>query len=130
MISPEGIEMDPEKISAVKDWETSTCIRDVQCFLGFAYFPRRFIEGFSRTCTSLFNLLKKADAAPPDNPKDSTDASDYVVSGIGLSQCHLQEDGKSILHPIAFQSEKMSPAECNYGIGDKELLAIVACLEK
>ena len=24
----------------------------------------------------------------------------------------------------------MSPAECNYGIGDKELLAIVACLEK
>ena len=24
----------------------------------------------------------------------------------------------------------MTPAECNYGIGDKELLAIIACLEK
>ena len=27
-------------------------------------------------------------------------------------------------------SEKMSPAECNYGIGDKELLAIIVALEK
>ena len=34
------------------------------------------------------------------------------------------------MHPVAFLSEKMSPAECNYGIGDKELLAILACLEK
>ena len=31
---------------------------------------------------------------------------------------------------MAFLSEKMSPAECNYGIDDKELLAIVTCLEK
>ena len=70
VISPEGIEMDPEKVSAVKDWETPTCIRDVQCFLGFAHFYRRFINGFSRTCTPRFNLLKKFDSpsAPPDNP--------------------------------------------------------------
>ena len=57
-----------------------------------------------------------------------TDASHYVVSGI-LSQKHL-EIGKLVLHPVAYLSEKMSPAECNYGIADKELLAIVACLEK
>ena len=59
-----------------------------------------------------------------------TDASDYVVSGI-LSQRHLNpESGKSTLHPVAYLSEKMTSAECNYGIGDKELLAIVASLEK
>ena len=59
-----------------------------------------------------------------------TDASDYVVSGI-LSQRHPDPlTGDSILHPVAFLSEKMTPAECNYGIGDKELLAIIACLEK
>ena len=46
VISPDGISMDPEKVSAVKDWETPTCIRDVQCFLGFANFYGRFIEGF------------------------------------------------------------------------------------
>ena len=55
--------------------------------------------------------------------------SDYVISGI-LSQKHLHHDpasGKTqfILHPVAYMSEKMITAECNYGIGDKELLAIV-----
>ena len=59
VISPDGISMDPEKVSAVKDWEAPTCIRDVQCFLGFTNFYRTFIEGFSRTCTPLYNLLKK-----------------------------------------------------------------------
>ena len=61
-----------------------------------------------------------------------TDASDYVVSGI-LSQRHpdpAKPETRGALHPVAFLSEKMSPAECNYGIGDKELLAIMACLEK
>ena len=61
-----------------------------------------------------------------------TDASDYVVSGI-LSQRHpdpANPDGRGTLHPVAFLSEKISPAEYNYGIGDKELLAIITCLEK
>ena len=60
------------------------------------------------------------------------DASDYVVSGI-LSQRHPdapKPDGLGTLHQVAFLSEKMSPAECNYGIGHKELLAIIACLDK
>ena len=39
------------------------------------------------------------------------------------------ENGKPILHPVAYLSEKMSPDECNYGISDKKLLAIVASLE-
>ena len=48
-----------------------------------------------------------------------TDPSDYVVSGI-LSQRHpdpVKPDCRGSLHPVAFLSEKMSPAECNYGIG-------------
>src|SRR5260221_7422071 len=49
-----------------------------------------------------------------------TDASDFVTSGI-LSQ----PDDNQIMHPIAFISAKMTPAECNYSIEDKELLAIV-----
>ena len=57
-----------------------------------------------------------------------TDASDYMVSGI-LSQRHYISV-KSTLHLVAYLSEKMTSMECNYGIGDKELLAIVACLEK
>ena len=48
-----------------------------------------------------------------------TDASDYAQECI-LSQFH----GKR-LHPVAFHSRKLSPAERNYDIHDKELLAIL-----
>ncbi|KAI0995935.1 hypothetical protein K3495_g12247 [Podosphaera aphanis] len=49
-----------------------------------------------------------------------TDASDFVTAAI-LSQ--YDDSGK--LRPVAFMSEKMLPAECNYEIFDKELLALV-----
>ena len=47
VISQDGIEMDPEKVSAVNNWEIPKTIQDVQCFLGFANFYRRLIKGNS-----------------------------------------------------------------------------------
>ena len=49
-----------------------------------------------------------------------TDASDFTLGAI-LSQ----RDHENRLHPVAFHSRKFSPAEINYEIHDKELLAIV-----
>jgi len=49
-----------------------------------------------------------------------TDASDFAI-GVVLSQ----RDKKGRLHPVAFHSRKFQPAEINYEIHDKELLAIV-----
>lgn len=146
--------MDPEKVNAVLNWETPKSVKDIQCFLGFANFYRRFINKYSHLCQPLFNLLRKDvpfawnstceevfkllkkafTSAPflrhfdPDlETLVETDGSDYVTSGI-LSQKHLENE-KLVLHPIAFISEKMFPAEFTYGVGDKELLAILA-LEK
>ena len=53
-----------------------------------------------------------------------TDSSDFVTGGT-LSQ--IGNDSK--LHPVAYYSRKMLPAESNYEIYDKELLAIINCLE-
>ena len=53
-----------------------------------------------------------------------TDASDFVVAGV-LSQKH----GNGVLKPVAYFSKKMTPAECNYMIYDKELLAIIKSFE-
>ena len=61
VISQQGIDMDLEKVSAVLNWEVLKTIQDVQCFLGFANFYKRFIEGYSRICTPIFNLLKTVD---------------------------------------------------------------------
>ena len=52
-----------------------------------------------------------------------TDFSDFVTVDV-LSQIH-----NSVLWPVAFFSKKMSLAECNYMIHDKELLAIVKSFE-
>ena len=53
------------------------------------------------------------------------DASDYFSPGI-LSQ--IADDG--LLHPVAFVSKKHSPAEYNYEIYDKELMAIIRSFEE
>jgi len=53
------------------------------------------------------------------------DASKYVCSGI-VSQ--HDEDGK--FRPIAYRSKAMAPAECNYDVHDKKLLAIVQALKE
>ena len=52
------------------------------------------------------------------------DSSDYVTGGI-LSQ--YNEDG--VLHPVVYFLKWLSPAECNYKIYDKELLAIIRYFE-
>ena len=54
-----------------------------------------------------------------------TNSSDYVNAGV-LSQ----PDNNGILHPVAYFSQRMSPAECNYEIYDKELLAIIRCFKE
>ena len=54
-----------------------------------------------------------------------TDASKYVCTGILSQEC---EDGK--WRPVAYRSKTMKPAECNYDVHDKELLAIVQALKE
>jgi len=148
----DGIKMDPAKIQTIVEWEPPKTLKQVQAFLGFCNFYRRFIRNFSKiakplvrltrkdvpfdfdeACKAAFALLKKTVTEGPvlahfDRTKKSyleTDSSDYVNSGV-LSQ--YGEDG--LLHPVAFFSKNLNPAECNYEIYDKELLAIVKCFEQ
>jgi hypothetical protein len=159
ILTSEGIKMDPAKIQTVLDWRLPTTLKELQAFLGFANFYRRFIVAFSyivRPLTDLtrgkngdirvnfpiapgsaaheaFERLKKAFTIAPvlahfDPSLETwleTDASDTVTAAV-LSQ--VQTDG--VLKPVAFISKKMSPAECNYAIYDKELMAIVRAFEE
>ncbi len=147
----ERLRIDPEKVDVFVNWPTPTNLKDVQQFVGFCNFYRRFIRDFSKTMKQLSNLNKKdcifrwsdAFAKALDKMKTlvtsapvlwhydrskppvlETDFSDYV-NGSMLSK----ENDDRILHPIAFYSKNLLPAECNYEIYDKELLAIVRCLE-
>ncbi len=53
--------MEEERIEAVKDWPESKSVRDIQVFLGFANFYRRFIQNFSRIAALLTLILQTTD---------------------------------------------------------------------
>ncbi len=48
VITPEQVCMEEDRIAIIKEWPMPKCHHDIQVFLGFANFYRRFIKGFSR----------------------------------------------------------------------------------
>jgi hypothetical protein len=58
-ISENSISMTSDKVKAVKSWPVPRNVKDVQGFLGFANFYRRFIQGFSKVCKPLTDLSRK-----------------------------------------------------------------------
>ena len=152
MVSLAGIDMDPAKIKSILEWPVPTSVKEVQSFLGFANFYRKFIDSYSRLAAPLTTLTIKsvrftwsnAAAAAfrslqqafttasilrhyqPDLPLTvEADASDFAL-GCVLSQ--PSADGH--LHPLCFYNMKFTSAELNHPIYDKELLALVAAFKQ
>ncbi|KAL0152607.1 hypothetical protein M9458_052330, partial [Cirrhinus mrigala] len=139
---------------AVTEWPQPTTIKELQRFLGFANFYRRFIRNYSTVASPLTSLLKdkpsklkwteeanqafvslkeRFTTAPILRHPDpnlpfviEVDASDCGIGAV-LSQRHGQP-GK--LHPCAFYSRKLTSAERNYDVGNKELLSMKAAIEE
>ena len=153
VISENSVKMDPAKVAGVAEWPTPTTKKEVQSFLGFTNFYRRFIQDFSHIARPLFNLTKndsdfrwssdeqsafdvlkeKITTSPilalPDNSRPfriEADSSDFATGAV-LSQ--QATDGVQ-WHPVAFLSKSLSQVERNYEIHDKEMLAIVRGLEE
>jgi len=151
IVSTGGIEVDPEKVSVVRDWKPPQTVRGIQSFLGFCNFYRRFIRDygviakplvqltktsvpfrFDKACWDAFEELKSRLTSsellrhydPEKQSMIETDASDGVIAGV-LSQQHGEE-----WYPVAYFSKTMLPAECNYEIHDKEMLAVVRSLDQ
>jgi hypothetical protein len=59
VISPEGITVDPGKVKEVLDWMQPTSVSEVQSFLGWVGYYRRFILNFSKIAKPITELLKK-----------------------------------------------------------------------
>ena len=121
--------MSEDKVKIILDWPTPRKVKDVQSFLGFANFYRRFIPYYSDIvvpltwltrkntpwkwtpqCQEAFDSLKKAFTSAPTLAQwkpgapliVETDASDYALAAI-LSM--VTNDG---VHPLAFLSRTFS----------------------
>lgn len=150
IIGHHKIRMDPKKTQAIADWPTLKSKKEVQQFLGFCNFYRRFIKDFSKIARPLtqlmgnvdfnwgdkeqkvFDLLKNTLCSSPvlsvyqnDLPLCvECDASNFALGAV-LSQ--LQEEK---WHPLAYYSKSLNETERNYEIYNKELMAVVSSLEE
>ena len=153
-VSPQGLIMDQTKVKAVLEWPIPTTTKKLQQFLGFANFYRRFIRNYSMTAAPLTSLLRGKPSSFPWTPAAQeafselkerfttasvlthpdpqlpfiveVDASEVGVGAV-LSQ-RVSHDQK--VHPCAFFSRRLTPAESRYGVGDRELLPVKLALEE
>jgi len=143
----ERLKMNSRKIQAVVEWSTFTNLTQMQFFIDFCNFYRRFIKNFSKivwsmiqltqkemifewnhACQTIFDHIKKWMTEAfilrhfNQNKKTilETDSFNYVNDDI-LSQY----DDKETLHLMIYYSKNLSLAECNYKIYDKKLLIII-----
>ena len=75
--------MEDERIEVVKNWPEPTSVRDIQVFIGFANFYRRFIQGFSRIAAPLTSMLKTTGSSEESAPKTFRADDDEVIGDGG-----------------------------------------------
>ena len=57
VITPEGVSMEDDRVATVRDWPAPRSHKEVQIFLGFANFYRRFISKYSKITRPMTDLL-------------------------------------------------------------------------
>ncbi|GJP45013.1 hypothetical protein CLOM_g4399 [Closterium sp. NIES-68] len=125
VVSTKGVKIDRKKIKTIQEWKPPSNIKELQSFLGFINYVRRFIPNMKQQAA--FDQLKIALTSPPvlrisdpERPYEvTTDASD-----IAIGEVLLQDFGDG-LQPVTYESWKLQGAEKNYMVYDKEMLVIV-----
>ncbi len=153
IIRPGQVRMDPKKVQAVLDWPVPTTVKEVQRFIGFANFYRKFVRNFSSVVAPLTALTKGSSTKFAWNSEAETAFLElkncftsapvlsipdpelpFIVevdaSDVGIGAVLSQRGKNDRLHPCAFLSHRLSPTERNYHVGDRELLAVKLALEE
>ena len=152
VIGKGGVSMNQKKVEVIMNWKVPSSKTEVQSFIGFANYYRRFIREFAKLARPLHQLTKKdtlfiwTDAAQEAfetlkhrfvtapiliyaNPKKQfiveTDASNFAIG------CVLSQYGDdNLIHPVAFYSCKLSDTETRWPIHDKELYGIIVAFRQ
>jgi hypothetical protein len=148
-----SIAPDEDKLEAVLSWPSPTNVKQLQGFLGFVNFYRRFIKDLAKMSIPLFELLRKdvpfvwskscqqafdylknsltsrpiLHVPDPEHPfRIECDASDFAIGAVLTQKDEIS--GKWL--PVAYFSRSLDAAERNYPVQEKELLALICSLRK
>lgn len=152
IISEEGVQPDPSKISSITEFPTPNNLKGLRAFLGLTGYYRRFSPEYAKAIQPLLELTRKhvrwkweqqhTDAMNDvkglfrcnimlHHPQKTgkyviyADASDYAVGSV-----LYQEDEQQELRVIAYASRVFKGAEKYYSTSEKEILAIVYALKQ
>ncbi|KAF1314684.1 reverse transcriptase, partial [Globisporangium splendens] len=151
-VGKSGVRVDPEKVKAIDDWPVPKNVKQLRQWLGLANYLHKYTRNYAALVQPLTQLLKKdvewkwskdhqttfeevkksLREAPvlalPNHDKPFhvvCDASDYTI-GCAL----MQHDDEGHERVVSYQSRQLRPAERNYPVHDKELLAMKYSLVK
>lgn len=146
VVSAKGIEVDEEKVKAIKDWPKPTSVGQVKSFHGLAIFYRRFVKDFSSLDALLTEVAKKNVGFKQDDEQEKafnwimekltnaplfalpnftiTFEIEFDASGISIGVVLMQEG-----RPLTYFSEKLSGTALNYLTYDKEMYTLIRALE-
>lgn len=151
-VGKNGVRVDPEKVKAIDDWPAPQNVKQLRQWLGLANYLHKYTRNYAALVQPLTQLLKKdvewkwsqdhqaafeevkrsLREAPvlalPNHNKPFhvvCDASDFAI-GCAL----MQHDDEGHERVVSYQSRQLRPAERNYPVHDKELLAMRYALVK
>lgn len=145
------LKTDPNKTSAIEHFPIPKTKRQVRGFLGLAGWYRRFIEDFatlaapisdclkgekfkfSEEATISFEKLKTALISAPVLTQPDFTKKFYLqcdASNLGIGAVLFQKDHDDKEHPINFFSAKLTTAEKNYSVTERECLAVIKAMKK
>ena len=147
LITPSGLKPSEELVASVREFPRPRNLKELHRFLGLTLYYRKFVQGFAKLAQPLHHLTKKdvefrwsseyqvsfeclkqkLCSAPviafPNFERDFVLETDASIQGIAAVLVQQQEDGK--LHPVAYASRALNPAEKNYAITELETLVVV-----
>jgi len=151
LMSIERLKKNSRKIQAVVNWSTLNNLTQIQSFIDFYNFYRRFIKNFSKIVHSMIQLTQKkiifewnkvCQTAFNHMKRRMTETSilrhfdqtyDFILEINSFNYVNdkvlSQYDDENVLHSIVFYNKNMSSAECNYKIYNKKLLIIIWAFE-
>uniref|UniRef100_H3GV16 Reverse transcriptase domain-containing protein n=1 Tax=Phytophthora ramorum TaxID=164328 RepID=H3GV16_PHYRM len=148
LVGKNGVRPDPGKVRVINEWPTPSNVKELRQFLGLATYLCKYVSNYAGKIRPLSQLLKKEAAwewtadcqqafeavkqglteapilavADQDRPFHVVcDASDFAI---GCALMQLDHEGRDRV--VYYQSRQLKPAERNYPVHDKELLAMNA----
>lgn len=127
VISQRGVEADPAKLQAVRDWPIPKNIIALRAFLGLSGYYRRFGRNYVAVSGSLTDLLKKNQFKwSPVAQKTFQELKDAMTSLPVLAL----PDFSQASHPITFFRKKLCPQMQVASAYEREMFAITSAIKK